>query len=53
MASNCGTCKNCKDMSIFGGKNKLRQACEVRTCVNRKDKVTQLKAKEKIKEKKD
>ena len=30
---NCGICEFCKDMRQFGGKNKLKQACQERKCL--------------------
>jgi len=39
LAQNCGKCRFCLDMLIFGGRNKLRQACEQRTCVNQPNPV--------------
>ena len=30
---NCGVCKFCKDMKLFGGKNKLKQSCIHRKCL--------------------
>lgn len=30
--TNCGTCKYCKDMTRFGGQNKLKQSCILRRC---------------------
>lgn len=35
-APNCGICKFCKDMKQFGGKNKLKQACQERKCLVQK-----------------
>ena len=32
LRQNCGTCTNCKDMKLFGGPAKLKQACMLRTC---------------------
>merc|ERR1712029_773484 len=31
----CGECRFCKDKTKFGGPNKLRQKCSLRTCKNR------------------
>ena len=30
----CGTCTNCKDMKLFGGPSRLKQACMLRICQN-------------------
>ena len=34
---NCGVCRNCSDMKRFGGKGRLRQACEDRKCGGREE----------------
>ena len=34
---NCGVCRNCRDMKRFGGKGRLRQACEDRKCGGREE----------------
>ena len=33
--SDCGQCRNCKDMTKFGGSGKSKQACMERKCLNK------------------
>ena len=34
LRDDCGTCRQCLDKRKFGGENKLKQKCAMRTCLN-------------------
>lgn len=42
---NCGKCFCCLDMTKFGGPNRLRKACNMRTCVRMTNKTKTVKEK--------